>query len=210
MAKSALEKFVGFENGVVKTFFPLVRMIGAVLLISLIVIIYINVRSCQEKDILYAGASWGMSIEEVQGLYKVRPSHMNTDRLTYEEVAENSSLHFEVTYEFDARKGLNEIRMEANSISSERDKDDDVKSFESTFVDRQRARLLDEARDFSETRLASKRHYIYDRVYRTSQANVRCQLERDEAFGRPYYSATISFIPPDMMWTTMPSKNAQE
>ena len=141
------------------------------------------VSSCNTKPTIYNGAQWGMSIEDVQQLYKVHPENPGPASLHYTETFKNSNAHYEVTYEFDATKGLNQISISATSINSDINKENDLKNFETFFINKQQVRLVDEALDFSLTELGSKTPYIYDRIYASSEANIRSGTKKGELYG---------------------------
>ena len=163
----------------------------------------IILNSCRTKNAeIYNGASWGMSISEVQLLYKVNPSVIEPDNLTYRENLGNTNYQIKVAYVFDAKTGLKEIELDSYSGIPE----DLIKNFEIYFINKQNTKLYDEVKDLVIDDGVMIKKYIYDRIYTSTNANVRSELVIMDLKHDPFYSATITFIPADQMWKELPSK----
>jgi hypothetical protein len=180
-------------------------LIILVVIVLIAMSIHCNIKNIASKPKIYNGAVWGMSMTEVQSLYKTMPYNMESDKLEYEEYLHGANIRGIVTYRFDATMGLKKIEIEANSIQSGNDKD--IQNFESFFLDKQSLKLIDEATNFRSDKFASydMEHKIYDRIYSSDNANIRSSLEKVHSMSY-YYRANLQWIPASWKYSDTPSE----
>jgi hypothetical protein len=165
----------------------------------IIVVFLFAFFSCSSNKEVYNTAAWGMSIDEVMQLYKVKPQNeLISDKLVYIEKTEDLKKSFKVTYEFNSKTGLEAIVIEAdfeNYIYTETDR------FENNFFNKSNIKLFDEiqfAKKDGET-------IVYDKIYLSDNFNIRSILTK-KSDGSKWHYLKIILIPGNLMFTTLPSK----
>ena len=185
------------------------KKLGILLLVAFL-------SSCTQKPVVYDGATWGMSIDDVKGLYKTESYGNGIDELEYRTLIPGLGVDADVTYKFDARTGLKEIEVSTDDISGKVDFADPAALFrgeeitrlantdEHLYFDTTYAQLADEAYNLPDPVFNDFR-FVYDRIYTTPTASIRARLVCQRGIGGYRFYDKVTFLPPGWTWRDKPS-----